>query len=206
MSKKINLLIADDHKLISQALASFLKSVANYEIYFASSYYDINRHSHLDNLDLLLLDLRMPGMNGLSSICEVVRKHEQTSVVLFTGATDDAFLQECFACGVRGYIPKSMDVDAVHIALQLISAGQIYVPYENFTYSSSEKNSGKSNLNERELMVLKLAADGYTNKEIARDLASNETYIKMIMRNICAKLGAKNRANACMTARERLLI
>ena len=58
----------------------------------------------------------------------------------------------------------------------------------------------------REVHVLRLAADGYTNKEIARALAVTETQVKMIMRNICTKLGARNRAHACIIARERMLI
>lgn len=202
----MDLLIADDHKLVAQALSNVLTATGEYSVSTASNYSDVLQGMSQQNYDYVLLDLRMPGMIGLPSVIEVVRKAPDTAIVIFSGDADEQLIKDCIAAGAKGYIPKSMDVNAVHIALQLIKIGQTYIPFNISPANPMKIKPTDTELTERELNVLKLAAQGETNKEIARNLASNETLIKMQMRNICAKLSARNRAHACMIARERLLL
>lgn len=202
----MELLIADDHRLVAQALSNVLTATDEYQIELAASYSEAMQAIVKRNFDIILLDLKMPGMVGLTSVTEIVRKTPDSGVVIFSGNADEQFVRECVAAGARGFIPKSMDVNAVHIALQLMGMGQKYVPFENPIHTDTNSRSTDTRLTERELNILRLAALGETNKEIARSLATTETLIKMKMRNICAKLGARNRAHACIIGRERLLI
>ena len=128
-------------------------------------------------------------------------------MVLFTGSVDSRFLSDCVSLGVRGYIPKDMPLRSLDSALQLIQSGQTFIPLKpeaNGAPTASSKD--RENLTDRELHILRLAADGMTNKEIARDLSVTDVTVKMHMRNLCRKLGARNRAHAAIISRELMLI
>lgn len=201
----MKVLISDDHALLAQAISDTLARLPDFEVSVA---YDL--HSTLEKLeqftyDIVLLDLRMPGMHGLASLGDVLASAGDTHVVLFTGQIDRQFLDDAVKLGIKGYIPKTMPLKSLEVALRLIQTGETFIPH---IYSSSERggNTKPHQLTDREIHVLRLAADGETNKEIAREIANTETQVKMIMRNICLKLSARNRAHACMIGRERMII
>lgn len=204
----MNVLIADDHALLAQAVADVLEKSPDFSVAVTTS-----RQAAIEELgrkpyDVVLLDLRMPGMHGLSSVAEVVKRAGEGHVVLFTGQLDRQFLEDSVKLGLSGYIPKTMPLRSLEVALKLIRSGQTFIPHME---SAPEAPAGlqrerRDPLTDRELHVLRLAAEGATNKEIGRALAVTETQIKMIMRNVCTKLGARNRAHASVIARERMLI
>ncbi|MDA0924161.1 MAG: response regulator transcription factor [Proteobacteria bacterium] len=204
----MKVLIADDHALLAQAVALALREEAGFDVAVTTS-----RQGAVDELekspyDVVLLDLRMPGMHGLSSVAEVVKRAGDGQVVLFTGQLDRQFLDDSIKLGLSGYIPKTMPLKSLQSALQLIRSGQTFIPHIDGPAETDQPTTPvkREPVSDREVHVLRLAADGDTNKEIARALAVTETQVKMIMRNICTKLGARNRAHACIIARERMLI
>jgi two-component system nitrate/nitrite response regulator NarP len=162
----------------------------------------LNEHG---DFDIVLLDLKMPGMVGLESVQKVIKTAGDGKVVLFTGMVDRHFLNSALELGCKGLIPKTMPLKSLDSVIQLIMSGQVFVPMDSASVGAD--SSGKDHdLSDKELYVLRLAADGLTNKEIARGMDASEVTVKMHMRSICKKLGARNRAHAAMISRERALI
>lgn len=203
---KLKLVIADDHKLLADAVASMLLKDGEFDV---ASCYDLEGLLKLlaqDQFDVILLDLRMPGMAGLDSVAQVVRVAREGSVVLFTGQIDRHVLDKALALGVRGLIAKTMPLRSLGSIIELISSGQIFVPVGSDFPGSSQEAPESHGLNDKEIYVLRLAADGMINKEIAREMGATEVIVKMHMRAICKKLGARNRAHAAIISRERSLL
>lgn len=203
----MKILIADDHKLLAQAVGDALERAAQFQVILTSCKSGATRELAQAAFDVILLDLRMPGMAGLSSVEAILKSAGDGHVVLFTGQLDQQFLDDAIELGVKGYISKSMPLKSLEVALRLIKTGQTFIPH-GWQQTDHMAGGYKSSepLTERELLALRLAADGFINKEIARDLAVSEAQVKLIMRQACQKLSARNRAHACMLARERLLI
>ena len=204
--KTLKLVIADDHKLLADAVASTLAKNGEFDV---SSCY--NLESLLitlgqETFDVVLLDLRMPGMAGLDSVTQVIRAAGDGYVVLFTGQVDHHFLDKALSLGARGLISKTMPLRSLARIVELISSGQVFVPVGSDFPGSSNEVAHSHDLNDKEIYVLRLAADGMTNKEIARDMGATEVIVKMHMRAICKKLGARNRAHAAMISRELSLL
>jgi two-component system nitrate/nitrite response regulator NarP len=207
-AEDMKVLIADDHALLAQAVAHALREDAGFDVAVTTSRQGAVDELEKSDFDVVLLDLRMPGMHGLSSVAEVVKRAGDGQVVLFTGQLDRQFLDDSIKLGLSGYIPKTMPLKSLESALQLIRSGQTFIPHVDGPVEASPQTMPvkREPISDREVHVLRLAADGDTNKEIARALAVTETQVKMIMRNICTKLAARNRAHACIIARERMLI
>ncbi|MHA7849732.1 response regulator [Roseovarius sp.] len=204
---QLRVLIADDHRLISEAVANLLVSDGGFTVELVDSFDLVMKAlSGTTPFDLVLLDLKMPGMIGLESVRQIVKAAGSSQVVLFTGEVDRHFLDNALESGVRGLIPKTMPLQALVSVLQLVNSGQVFVPMQEISRNDKAGQSGNHNLSDKELFVLRLAADGLTNKEIARDLGTTEVTIKVHMRSICKKLGARNRAHAAIISRERALL
>ena len=202
----LKIAIADDHKLLADAVSSMLGGEGGFE---TSCCYDLESLLKLlgrGKFDVILLDLKMPGMSWLDSVAQVVRAAREGYVVLFTGQVDRHFLDKALELGVRGLIAKTMPLRSLGSVIELISSGQIFVPVGADFPGSTTDLENDHGLNDKELYVLRLAADGMTNKEIAREMGATEVIVKMHMRSICRKLGARNRAHAAIISRERSLL
>ena len=202
----LKIAIADDHKLLADAVSSMLGGEGGFE---TSCCYDLESLLKLlgrGKFDVILLDLKMPGMSGLDSVAQVVRAARDGYVVLFTGQVDRHVLDKALELGVRGLIAKTMPLRSLGSIIELISSGQIFVPVGADFPGSTTDLENNHGLNDKELYVLRLAADGMTNKEIAREMGATEVIVKMHMRSICRKLGARNRAHAAIISRERSLL
>lgn len=204
-AESLTVLIGDDHRLLGEAVGNLLRTSAGYTVSIAETYETTMSALQGGGYDVVLLDLKMPGMNGLSSVKNVVDKAGAARVVLFTGQVDRHFLNSALEFGVRGLIPKTMPLQSLLSVIQLIASGQIFVPMQGVD-SKAGAGGGDTPLSEKEHFVLSRAAEGLTNKEIARDMAISEVSVKMHMRAICRKLEARNRAHAVMISRERALI
>ncbi|WP_273511170.1 response regulator transcription factor [Planktotalea frisia] len=205
-NQALRIVIADDHKLLADAVASTLKGGDAFDV---ESCYDLDsllKTLAQETFDVVMLDLRMPGMAGLESVGQVVKAARDGYVVLFTGQVDRHVLDKALLLGVRGLIPKTLPLRSLGSIIELISSGQIFVPVGADFPGSGAGAESEHGLHEKELFVLRLAADGKTNKEIAREMGSTEVIIKMHMRAICKKLGARNRAHAAIISRERALL
>jgi two-component system nitrate/nitrite response regulator NarP len=199
----LNILIADDHRLLGEAVANLLRAGAGYSVKTAETYEEtVKAINNSDGFDIVLLDLKMPGMVGLDSVKSVVERAAPARVVLFTGQIDRHFLNSALDLGVRGLIPKTMPLQSLTSVIQLINSGQVFVPMQELNAAGENTAGTDAKLSEKEMFVLRLAADVMTNKEIARDMGATEVTVKMHMRSICKKLGARNRAHAAIISRE----
>lgn len=205
LDSSIKVLIADDHKLIADAVKANLQVNENLAV---STCYDLPSLLNLliaAHYDIILLDLRMPGMVGLESVAKVIAMAGDGYVVLFTGQVEQHVLDKALKLGLRGLIRKTMPLQSLSNIIELIKSGQVFVPVDLQPANQTTASQAKLSLNEKELHTLRLAAEGLTNKEIAREMDGTETVIKMHMRAICKKLGARNRAHAAIIGKEQLL-
>jgi two-component system, NarL family, nitrate/nitrite response regulator NarL len=198
-------LLADDHRLIGEAVAALLSTTDSFSVDTAETFDEtISRLVNDGPYDIVMLDLRMPGLVGLEAVRQVVEKADKGQVVLFSANADRHTLNRSIEMGVRGLIPKTMPLQSLVSVLRLIESGQMFIPAEA---AEDKKTAGeRDKLSDVELHVLRLAAVGLTNKHIAKDMDQSETTIKMHMRTICRKLGARNRAHAATIGRDMSII
>ena len=198
-------LLADDHRLIGEAVAALLSNTNTFSVDTAETFDEtISRLTNDGPYDIVMLDLRMPGLVGLDAVRQVVEKAGKGQVVLFSANADRHTLNRSIEMGVRGLIPKTMPLQSLVSVLRLIESGQMFIPADT---GDEKKNGGeRDKLSDVEMHVLRLAAAGLTNKHIAKDMDQSETTIKMHMRTICRKLGARNRAHAAMIGRDMSII
>ena len=202
----LRLLIADDHRMISEVMAIFLTSSGDFSVDLAETLDKaLEKLDETGGYDIVMLDLMMPGMVGTDGIDKVIAANGNGSVVLFTSRVDRFTLDRALDLGVKGVIPKTMPAKSLISALRLVHSGEIFLPSTTIENRISHEKKANA-LTETELFILRLAAAGYTNKQIANDIDQNETSIKMYMRSICSKLNARNRAHAAMIGRDLKLL
>lgn len=201
-----NILVADDHNLLAEAICSMMNARDGFEASTTDSLPGVmSVLAEQRDIDMILLDLKMPGMNGLHSVKDVIAKAGSAKVVLFTGYVDTHFVQAAVKEGCYGLIPKTIPLKSLNSVIDLILSGQVFMPMQTSAGDPAPGASGHS-LTEKELSVLRLAADGLTNKEVARNMDASEVMVKMHMRSICKKLNARNRAHAAVISREKSII
>ncbi len=208
MQKATSILIADDHVLLAESLALALAAPPRECRVSITNTLQQTRAALATSthFDLVMLDLKMPGMLGLKSINEIIAMAAPTPVVLLSGNADRSLVRAAVDNGARGLIPKTLPLKALVSVVELVLSGQIFVPAEDFGYEKNAVRPGDTQLSEREIGVVRLAAEGRTNKEIASSIGATETNVKMYMRGICRKLNARNRAHAVTISRESSLI
>jgi DNA-binding NarL/FixJ family response regulator len=205
-------LVADDHALMRAGLVQALSGIhpesTAYEASDAEEVMEIIR-AHPD-LDLILLDLFMPGANGFDLLSRVCSEAGGAPVVVLSGSDDPAHMRKALDCGAAGFIPKSAAPAVMFTALGLVLAGGIYVPPDlvhapdpRGSDSLAPPGSASEVLTARQQDVLRLVGQGRSNKQIARDLALSENTVKIHVAAILRTLGAANRTEAVMLARER---
>jgi DNA-binding NarL/FixJ family response regulator len=154
--------------------------------------------------DLVLLDYAMPGMNGFAGLEQAIAASGGTQVALMSGLAPAGVPEKVLALGAAGYLPKTLPARSVVNAIRFMAAGETYVPFELARPTGASAGSDTP-LSPREREVLAGLCAGHANKEIARDLGLREPTIKLHVKLICRKLGARNRTHAAMIARERSL-
>ena len=157
-------------------------------------------------LDLVLLDLNMPGMNRLEGLARIRAAMPQTPVVILTGSVAAEDVHEAAEAGASGYIPKTLNSTAMVNALRLVLSGERYFP--SFAFHAARapeppaapaapaEDNPLGRLDDRERQIVGMMVDGATNKVIARELGLQEVTIKVHPRKIYRKLGAANRSQA----------
>lgn len=200
----MKILIADDHDLVRETLASFLGREKDFEIEQAG---DLNEAIEMINANsryhLVLLDYSMPGMNGLDGLQQAKEANEPWPVALMSGIAPKAIAQEALDAGAIGFLPKTMAANSMINAIRFMAAGETFVPVQFMTAEEPEEtNELAKGLSPRELEVLGGLCRGLANKEIARELDLQEVTIKLHVKTLCRKLEAKNRTHAAIIAKE----
>lgn len=195
----ISILIADDHLLLRETLVHFLAGDPEFRVTTAASLAEAMASITAEGpFDVVLLDVVMPGMQGLTGITNAVAANAGGAVVLLSGSVQRDLIEAAVQRGVRGFIPKTLPARALTQALRAITAGRIWLPLDLQSETLPALPPGLAALSPQEARVLRHLCRGQSNKEIARELAVAEVTIKTHMRAICTKLGARNRTEAAL--------
>jgi two-component system nitrate/nitrite response regulator NarL len=201
----MRILIADDHELLRDVLRSYLEAGDGFTVTTAADLPEaLAAIAEQTPFDLVLLDYAMPGMNGFGGLETAVAANGGKPVALMSGLAPGGVPEKVLACGGAGYLPKTLPARSVVNAIRFMAAGEIYVPLE-FSRPPAAPATSNGCLSPREREVLTGLCAGQANKEIARDLGLREPTIKLHVKLLCRKLGARNRTQAAMIARERSL-
>ena len=201
----MKILIADDHDLLRDTLVMFLKGEGNIETVTAS---DFNGALALIDaegpFDLIMLDYNMPGMQGLKGLRIALQHNGGQKVALMSGIATKAIAEEALMYGAAGFVPKTLSARSLINAVRFMSMGEQYAPLDFMTQEEEEAapNPLAEKLSRRELQVLEGLSKGKSNKEIARDLDLQEPTIKLHVKTLYRKIGAANRTQAALIAKE----
>ena len=200
----MRVLVADDHDLVRETIAAFLKAEGLSEVHTVASLgAAIEAVDETGSFDLVLLDYNMPGMDGLSGLTRMIEVNERRPVALLSGTATPTIAEEAIKAGATGFVPKTLSSKSMVSAVKFMAAGEVYAP---FSFMQQEEKSSAGNLSQRETEVLRGICDGKSNKEIARDLDLQEVTVKLHVKTLSRKLGARNRTHAAMLARDQSLL
>lgn len=209
----MKLILADDHPLFRNGLALLLRAhIAGCEIWEGENLDDALSEAlaHPD-ADLALLDLHMPGMDGVRGIQRFVASHPVLPLVILTGAEAQQEIEAVLSAGASGFIPKSSTPAVMLSAIQLVLSGGIYVPPQVLSGAhgaahppadSNPRERAQAQLTERQMQVLRLLAAGKPNKAICRELNIEEGTVKAHIATIFRALEVCNRTEAASVARD----
>lgn len=200
----MKILIADDHGLVRDTICDYLQRESAMEVSAAA-----DLPSAMDTLraggpfDLVLLDLDMPGMNGLDGLETALRLNNEHPVAILSGVATREMVEQALSAGAMGYLPKTMAAKSLIHAVRLLASGERYAPLEFLTGPASGPKAAEGfALTRREREVVVRLVRGKSNKEIASDLVLSEATVKLHLKTLCRKLGARNRTHAAMIARD----
>jgi NarL family two-component system response regulator LiaR len=203
MSMPIRVLIADDHSVVRQGLRAFLEGDRGIELVGeAKDGADAVRMAHRLRPDVILMDLLMPVMDGLSATAAVRRDLPDTEVLALTSVLEDAAVVGAVRAGAIGYMLKSAEPEELRTAIRAAAAGQVQLAPEAAARLMREVRApeGPEKLSEREIEVLRLVASGLANKKIARELGITERTVKAHVGSILSKLHLESRTQAALYA------
>lgn len=223
----MKLLLADDHTLFRDALVQYIeRSNPEASVTIAEDFnqaYEVMENN--SDQDLILLDLRMPGMNGLSGLKKIREDFPDTPVALMSGVAEPEDVKQAMDMGAAGYFPKTLSGKALLRGIESVLNGEIFMPMDSRQAATpmpsyygespppqiytglgevqqTTQQEEDFNLTPRENDVLEYLVTGSSNKEIAGELGLQVVTVKLHVRGICRKLGAKNRTQAALIARE----
>lgn len=209
MSEKLTILIADDHPLFRNALRQAL--VASYPdaIWLEAESADSLQTAVEENdvVDLIVLDLEMPGAHGYSTLIHLRSHHPAIPVVVISAHEDKETIAKAMHYGSSGFIPKSASLDSLADALEQVLQGETWLP-ESIDLSSlnvGEDNTFGNKLAEltpQQYKVLQMFGEGLLNKQIAYDLGVSEATIKAHATAIFRKLDVRNRTQAVIALQQ----
>jgi DNA-binding NarL/FixJ family response regulator len=203
----MRILLADDHDLVRDTIEEFLKRLADdLQVHHAATLpqaLDVVRHAA--DLDLVLLDLRMPGMNGLAGLKAVQAESGSVPIVILSAETDPETIRNALQAGAAGFVPKTMRGTTLLNALRLVLAGERYIPDILLAEPAADAGAGDQGLaalTRRERDVMRLLVEGLPNKEIGRRLKIEVVTVALHLRSIYRKLGVSSRTQAVRMALE----
>src|SRR5215467_7248932 len=193
-------IIVDDHPLFRGALGQALRSAfANAEVLEAGSLDQLTeRLETAQDIDLILLDLAMPGVHGVSGLLYLRAQHPEVPVVIVSASDDAATIRQCLDCGASGFIPKSQNVERIRDAIRRILGGEVWLPPDvDLSKQPSEESSRLvarlSTLTPQQVRVLMMLGEGLLNKQIAYKLGVPEATIKAHVSAILQKRAVDRR-------------
>ena len=206
MMKTLKVVIADDHRLMLEAVRSALADADDIEVVGdAQSGTQVLPLVARTGADLVVLDVRMPGMDGFAVLDRLKERHPDVKVVMLSGTDDPDMIRRALARGASAFVVKHVDPRDLASALRQAADGTVY-----HTIGGAEQieqaAAREAGLSDREVEVLKALARGLSNKEIAKEGWVTEQTVKFHLSNIYRKLGVSNRTEATRFAYQHGLV
>ena len=216
----MKVLVVDDHAIIRQGLRAVLAQLADgggpVEVLEASGYGEaLDRIAATPDLDLVLLDLRMPDVSGFAALADIEDRHPDVPIVVMTGEDDPELVREAFEHGALGFIPKSSPPPVILAALRLVLSGGTYVPPEILAARAAPRiapafpaapnpdaalAADRLGITPRQSDVLTLLLAGKSNKVISRELHLAEGTVKNHVAAVLKALNVDTRVQAVIAA------
>jgi DNA-binding NarL/FixJ family response regulator len=202
VTKKIRVLAVDDHPLIREGLAAVLNGEEDFELVAAaSSGEEAIQLFRIHRPDVTLMDLQMPDMGGIEAMLSIRREFESARFIVLTTYQGDVLALRALKAGAAGYLLKGMMRKELLETIRIVHAGRRRIPPEIAVELADHVTDDA--LSDREIDVLRLAANGNSNKLIASELNVSEATIKGHMKSILSKLNASDRTHAVTIAMKR---
>ncbi len=200
--RRLRVLIADDHELMVEAVRlALVHAEEDFEIVATTTRgQQVLPLTAQKQPDLVLLDLRMPGMDGLTCLSLLRKRHPNVKAVVLSGVEDPGVVRSAFAQGAVGFIYKHVEPRDLPSALRQAVNGTVAQPVFGAAEERDSAPSQEMGLSERELSILVALGEGKSNKQIAKQLWLAEQTIKFHLTNIYRKLGVATRTEAVNAA------
>lgn len=203
----LKIIIADDHPLYRGALRTTLEDVSpDHNIAEASDLDSLVQHLNTDQeMDLVLLDLTMPGVQGFSGLLFIRAQYPQLPVIIVSGSDDGATIRQCLELGASGFLPKSGPVSDIMTCINAVMDGDIWTPggpghTHNLSAAETAFLARLSSLTPQQIRVLMMLSSGLMNKQIAYELSVSEATVKAHVSAILQKLNVDSRTQAVIAA------
>ena len=201
------ILIADDHPLVRGALRQAVaNAVAGADILECGSLDDVTKSLNANpDVDLVLLDLAMPGVRGFSGLMVLRAQYPGVPVVVVSGTEERSVIRLCIDFGSSGFIPKSTDMETMQNAIRTVLSGDVWVPADIDLNGPVDRDAVDSvrrlaSLTPQQVRVLMMLSEGLLNKQIAYELSVSEATVKAHVSAILQKLGVESRTQAVIAA------
>ena len=202
-----HLLIADDHPLFRGALREAVNGLFDRaDVAEAGAFEEVvDRLERTSEMDLILLDLRMPGVRGFSGLMYLRAQYPSVPIVIVSANDDPAVIRRCMEFGAAGFLPKTLGVDALRQAIARVLKGEVWTPPDVDLSAGSDAETAAtirrlSTLTPQQVRVLMMLSEGLLNKQIAYELGVSEATVKAHVSAILQKLGVESRTQAVIAA------
>jgi len=207
LSAESRIIIADDHPLVRGALRQAVEGAApKADIVECGDLGELSRELDANSdVDLVMLDLSMPGVRGFSGLMYLRAQHPGVPVVVVSANEDRGVMRRCIDFGASGFIPKTTAIDAMRAAIRAILDGGMWTPPDLVLGGPLDKDTADivrrlSSLTPQQVRVLMMLSEGLLNKQIAYELSVSEATVKAHVSAILQKLGVESRTQAVIAA------
>jgi DNA-binding NarL/FixJ family response regulator len=214
MSDPIKILLVDDQRLMREGLRTLLELESDFQVVGEAG----DGQAGLDAYrrlrpDVVLMDIRMPGMDGVEATRRLVAEDPAVRVIILTTFDDETYVFEGLRAGALGYLLKDLSGEELARAIRTVMAGgaliepsvarKVFAEFARMAPAQRPANAGLPEpLSEREIGVLKLVAAGLSNREIGARLSLAEGTVKNYVTNVLQKIGARDRTQAALRAKD----
>jgi DNA-binding NarL/FixJ family response regulator len=205
--RRLKVLIADDHRLMLSAIRIAIDSTEDLEVVAeAESGSQVLPLVHRHSPDVVLLDIRMPGMDGLKILEELKKRFPAVKSIVLSGVDEPQVIQAALERGASSYVLKYVDPRDLASAIRQTVDGTVFQTLAGNRPADDTNAALRLGLSERELSILKALAEGLSNKQIAKQLWLAEQTVKFHLTNIYRKLDVSSRTEAVRSAYEHGLV
>lgn len=199
----IRIVVVDDHEMVRAGVRAILDPDPDFDIVGeASSANDLQELVDRAHPDVVLLDARLPGISGPDACRQLTERHPDVRVLIVSVFTDKDLVEACINAGASGYVVKDIERFALKDSIRAVHRGQAVMSpsVTKPVLDRVRESTPQPELNEKQLQIMRLVGEGYSNKEIASKIYLSENTVKTHLQEIFRKLGVRNRVEAALRA------